>query len=170
MPSIKDVKFLEKASRLAEKSPLAFKLGCVAVLGGKIIETGYNSYKNSCSNQFIKNACSCHAEMDVLHKCGKKHGFNKFNKITLYIARVNNHNNLRTSRPCSECLKYIKKVNVKKIVYVDEDLDIIVQRPCMCTGSHRSFGYSFIEKKMGVNTTTSLSRNTTTSLHRIYVK
>lgn len=157
MPSVKDIKFLEKACRLAEKSPLSFKLGCVAVLAGKIIESGYNSFKNSSSNIFIKNSCSCHAEMDVLHKCSKKKGFNKFNKITLYIARINNHNNLRASKPCMVCLKYINQKNIKKIVYIDENLNVVIQRPNKCISTLRSFGYSFIECKMNnSNTTTSL--------------
>ena len=165
MPSVKDIKFLEKASRLAEKSPLSFKLGCVAVLAGKIIESGYNSYRSSSSNPFIKNACSCHAEMDVLHKCSRKRGFDKFNKITLYIARINNHNDLRTSKPCMECLKYINQKNVKKIVYIDENLNVVIQRPRDCTSTLRSFGYSFIERKMNSsNTTTRFCHNTTTRL------
>ena len=46
--------------------------GCIAVLGGQIIARGYNSDRTQSSDGFLRNACSCHAEIDVMRKLEKR--------------------------------------------------------------------------------------------------
>ena len=45
--------------------------GCVAVMNGKIIAKGYNSNRCYSNDGFLKDTCSCHAEIDVMRKLDK---------------------------------------------------------------------------------------------------
>ena len=49
------------------------------------------------------------------------------NKLTIYIARYKSSDKQTSghSAPCSSCLKKIKKIGIKKIVYVNENGEII---------------------------------------------
>ena len=80
-----DEKYMSVAMSEAEKSILSARLGCVAVVSGKIIARGFNHYRTFSKDGLISNTCSCHAEMDVLRKCLKQ---NKTRKLSLYVVRV----------------------------------------------------------------------------------
>jgi deoxycytidylate deaminase len=67
MLSIKEQKFINIAAVESTKSDMLMKHGCVAVMNGKVISKGYNSYRNRTNDGFIiNNQCTCHAEIDVL--------------------------------------------------------------------------------------------------------
>ncbi len=63
-----DETFISSASEEAEKSSLLMKHGCVVVRNGKIVGKGYNSSRSTSSDNFIRNSCSCHAEMAALRQ------------------------------------------------------------------------------------------------------
>ena len=86
-----DEKFVAIAVIEAEKSALPARLGCVAVVNGKIIARGFNHYRTFSKDGLIENTCSCHAEMDVLRKCLKQ---NKTRKLSLYVVRLSKMGNL----------------------------------------------------------------------------
>jgi len=48
--------------------------GAVAVAGGKIMGRGHNHYRSTSRDGFIKNTCTCHAEIaslrNMFHNCG----------------------------------------------------------------------------------------------------
>ena len=67
-----DARFLSKAIEEANKSILRAKIGCVAVVSGKIMARGYNNYRTNSKDGLIKKVCSCHAEIAVLRKCLKQ--------------------------------------------------------------------------------------------------
>ena len=50
-------------------------------------------------------------------------------KITLYIGRFNKNGNYMNSAPCKECLEQIQKMNIKKIVFINEYNNIIEIKP-----------------------------------------
>jgi len=128
----RDDKLLGAAGFEAKKSPCRTKHGCVAVINGKIIATGHNHYRNPSSDGFIREICTCHAEMDALRSVykninGRGHyrkniRNNKiFEKIVLYIVRINNQNMFMNSKPCADCMKVIKFLNIKKVVYSEDE-------------------------------------------------
>lgn len=61
-----DEVYINEASNLAKKSTLLMKHGCVLVKNGRIVGRGFNSSRSASSDNFIKNSCSCHAEMAAL--------------------------------------------------------------------------------------------------------
>lgn len=68
----KDEKFATIALNESSKSNmLHHQHGCVAVMGGKIIARGYNSDRCYSKDEFLKNTCSCHAEIDVMRKLNR---------------------------------------------------------------------------------------------------
>ena len=64
--SLKNEKFLNIALRIAEKSPVLMQHGAITVLGGKIVGKGYNNYRTYSNDGFIKDTCTCHAEISAL--------------------------------------------------------------------------------------------------------
>ena len=95
-----DAKYVSLAVNEAEKSSLRAKTGCVAVVSGKVMARGYNTYRTFSKDGLIKQTCSCHAEIDVLRKISKQ---NVRGKINLYIIRITNNGDLGCSAPCIEC-------------------------------------------------------------------
>jgi tRNA(Arg) A34 adenosine deaminase TadA len=69
----RDERFARFALEEANKSNMTHhQHGCIAVLGGQIIARGYNSDRTQSSDGFLRNTCSCHAEIDVMRKLEKK--------------------------------------------------------------------------------------------------
>ena len=114
-----DIKYLEIAAEEANKSPVLYRHGCVAVASGKIIAKGYNHLRTISRDGLINNVGSCHAEIDVLRKCLK---LNIKQKISLYIVRIgNNNNNILSSFPCGEFYKQMQKFDIKSLIYSESD-------------------------------------------------
>ena len=144
--SQKHCKWFSQAGVIAQDSDMLFKLGCLATYGGKCIATGCNN-KNSYSkyDDFCNFTCSCHAEINVIRKCIKKLGKEKMKRVNLYVARIDNSNNFQNSAPCYGCLRQIKKLKIKKIIFKD-DISIKVINPEYYETNHRTFGYYFLKK------------------------
>ena len=117
-----DAKYVSLAVSEAEKSDLRARLGCVAVVSGKVIARGYNNYRTYSKDGIIEQTCSCHAEMDVLRKCLKQ---NIKKKISLYIARVTTSGELACSAPCIDCFIKMKDFNMRSIIYIGHHGEIV---------------------------------------------
>jgi tRNA(Arg) A34 adenosine deaminase TadA len=81
MLSNKEQTFINIAAEESNKSNVLMRLGCVAVMNGKVIGRGYNSYRNRTADGFIDahNQCTCHAEIAALRNvyrscCSNAHG------------------------------------------------------------------------------------------------
>tara|TARA_B100000989_G_scaffold297850_1_gene284975 strand:- start:2699 stop:3154 length:456 start_codon:yes stop_codon:yes gene_type:complete len=120
-----DERFLSFAIDEANKSELRAKIGCIAVVSGKIVARGYNTYQTHSKDGLIHHVCSCHAEVSVLRKCLKQ---NIRGKINLYIIRVTNNGDLACSAPCLQCTKIMKKFNIKFITYIAKNGDTVKER------------------------------------------
>ena len=76
---------------------------------GKKLSVGYNSdreaYRGCCYGK--------HSEMDAIFKL-KRNYKSKSIPIDIYVTRVNKSGELRNSRPCQKCCKYMKIVASKK--------------------------------------------------------
>lgn len=130
----------------ADKSVLRYRHGCIATYGGKIIARGCNTPK------YDRNTCTCHAEVNVLHKLYNnyrhKNQINKINRIfrktTLYVSRLSQAGISHDSAPCINCLNVIKLYNIKKIIfYLDNEYYII--NPNIKYKLHETHGYKYIQ-------------------------
>jgi tRNA(Arg) A34 adenosine deaminase TadA len=137
-----DYRYISLACEQAIKSPVLYKHGCVAVVSGKIIASGYNNYRTYSKDGMIKNSCTCHAEVDVLRKCLKQ---NIYKKIKLYVIRISFDNRILLSKPCNECYKTMKLFEIKQIIYSDAMGNIIKQTMTEFIPSHQSSGYNAIK-------------------------
>ena len=121
-----DERFADIALREARKSPVQFRHGCVAVVGGKIIERGYNNYQTYSKDGLIGKSCSCHAEINVLRKCLRR---NITGKMNLYIVRLSNtSDDMLSSSPCKECYETMRQFNIRYIIYSDNSNILIKQK------------------------------------------
>jgi len=102
--------YIEKAIKLAEKSTMLKKHGCIIVKNNKILGEGYNKRINT-----MKNMYSIHAEISAIQDA-KKH-LKDIKDSTLYVVRINNENILDKSCPCIKCKNAILSNNISKIYY-----------------------------------------------------
>ena len=179
MLSIKDQKFINIALEECCKSNVLMRHGCVAVMNGKIIAQGHNSYRNRTNDGFINNQGSCHAEISVLRtifhihsnkKCNninflndKNHKNNKniFKKISLYIVRCSYDLIFKNSAPCSECSKIIKLLDIKKIVYSNSsnNNNFIIVKPQHYFSDYKTLGRKQIDYRDNNNTKNKFKKN-----------
>lgn len=143
--SLNDEKFASMASDEALKSDLLSRHGCVAVSSGKIIARGCNTYRTYSHDGFMKDSCSCHAEINVLRQCYKK---NITNKINLYVVRLSADGNYANSAPCNECIVTMRMLPfVKYCIYTDEEGDLVKIRPRDYKINHSTNGKKAIYEK-----------------------
>lgn len=83
-----DERYLCMAADISKKSPVLMQHGCVAVIGGKVMATGFNNYRTTSNDGFINNACTCHAEVDVLRKLYHSSSTNTYGKHGISIKVV----------------------------------------------------------------------------------
>ena len=69
MLSNTDYRYMSLAMEEAKKSQISYQVGCIAVVSGKIVARGCNTYRTYSKDGMIGRACSCHAEINVLRKC-----------------------------------------------------------------------------------------------------
>lgn len=139
-----DEKFAWLASIEASKSELLSRHGCVAVSSGKVIARGCNTYRTYSYDGFIKNSCSCHAEINVLRQCYKK---NITSKINLYIVRLSAEGRYVNSAPCNECIEVIKMLPlIKYFIYTNTEGKLVKTKPEYYEYNHTTNGKKAIKE------------------------
>lgn len=71
--SNRDSNFISMAHEEAFKSPCYRRHGCVAVIQGRVVGRGHNHYRCNSSDGFVKNSCTCHAEMAAIRQLYHTH-------------------------------------------------------------------------------------------------
>lgn len=106
--------YLEKAAKLAMKSTMTHKHGCVLVNedDGTIVSSGYNR-----STKIMYHTYSIHAEVDTLMKIKKKANKYLLSRCVMYVVRIGADSEFRYSKPCENCQKAILKYGVKNVYY-----------------------------------------------------
>lgn len=66
--SKRDMRFLERALAVSTRSHMMMKHGCVITCNNKFVAEGHNTYRTQFRGHFIGKSCSCHAEMNALHR------------------------------------------------------------------------------------------------------
>ena len=107
--------FLYRASKVALKSSMTHKHGCVIVKDNVILSTGFNhQYLTKMNNLY-----SIHAEIEAIKKL-KKFNITIKEKVEMYVVRIGTENFnhcLKYSKPCENCIKCIENLNIKRIYY-----------------------------------------------------
>lgn len=88
MISVTDLRYITHAAYEAEKSPVLMRHGAVAVANGKIVGRGHNHYRSTSRDNFIKNTCTCHAEIACLRNMFYTYGTNTYGKNSIPIKVV----------------------------------------------------------------------------------
>lgn len=85
MISNTDYRFIVEATSQAMKSPVLMRHGAVAVSNGKIMGKGFNHYRSNSKDDFIKNTCTCHAEIACLRNMYYSCSSNEYGKHGISI-------------------------------------------------------------------------------------
>jgi len=106
---------MKRAIRETKKSSQElFRFGVVIFNKNKILSTGTNSIRaaRKLHPRFFRWPGSVHAEVAAILNAKTN-----LSGSSIFIIRVNKAGDLMYSRPCEHCLRYIKEVGIKKIIY-----------------------------------------------------
>lgn len=146
------VRIIDAAKTQAEKSSMLYKHGAVLTKSSKILSRGFN---NSRSHFMCANSTCLHAEMsvilrycsNVLHiridKRRKDIFVPQLSKCILWVVRLSRTNTLTESKPCSECLSFIKRIGIKKIGYTNKKGCIILENTENMISTHLSHAQKY---------------------------
>lgn len=132
-----DARYLSIAAEEAEKSVSCYRVGCVAVSSGKILARGHNNARTYSKDGMIGDSLSCHAEIDVLRKCLRR---NITNKMKLYVVRITSTGEYVCSAPCIDCFMTMKEFNIKDIVYIGHEGEVLKRSMGSFHTCHQSGG------------------------------
>ena len=104
--------FLNKAAQVAFRSNMAQRHGCVVVLNGEIISSGFNHRCNHMFHRF-----SCHSEVDALRKIKRNMDLSAAEMYVVRIGPESAGNPLRMSMPCEGCTRAIVKAGIGRVYY-----------------------------------------------------
>ena len=103
------------------------QIGCIAVLGHRIVSSGFNTCKSSPLQKtlnrerfFEDSIHSTHAEVMCLKPLMGRKDIS-FKDITLYVFRGNKDNVPMLARPCRSCEKLIRDLKIKKVFFSTYD-------------------------------------------------
>ena len=122
-------KYLSYAKNIAELSDYRrVHMGCIAVLGNKILSVGYNTTKThplqahyNRLRGFKDDLCNhgLHAEIACLLPL--RGSEIAFDKLKLYIYRLRCDGGYGMARPCKGCMAFIKSCGIHDIYYTTDD-------------------------------------------------
>ena len=105
--SLKFDRIVDILSDIAEMSVMLQRHACALIIGGKIMAMSENKYGKPDN----------HSEMNVITAYLSKNKPENLTKGVLVIIRINRQGELCSSKPCANCIKYIKRYGIKKIFY-----------------------------------------------------
>ena len=117
--SKKTQRYFELARRMAKESTYGkLRHGAVLVKGGKVISVGCNKGSYCAFGQRFRDFqkyghATQHAEISAILGVSAK----VTQGSTIYVARINNYNEFRMSKPCCMCHEVMEFVGVKKVYY-----------------------------------------------------
>lgn len=130
---------------ICKTSNLSARHGAIITKGSsRVIFTGKNQERSRYGNC---NVPSMHAEMVVVNKIInhlRKQFFNKqqieriMSKYTLWVGRITRDDIIANSMPCSDCLKKLKKIGIKRIGFSNENGDFVICNINQLTNNHLS--------------------------------
>jgi deoxycytidylate deaminase len=103
------------ALKTATSSDERFKVGAVAVSGGRVLGVACNKSRNHptvLEDEDIKSQAGICAERRLLATLG-----NKAKGVTIYVARVKKDGSFGLSEPCDRCKEALDSSGVKRVIY-----------------------------------------------------
>jgi deoxycytidylate deaminase len=103
------------ALKAAKVSDERFKVGAVAVTGGRVIGTTCNKGRNHptiLEDDDIKTQAGICAERRLIGILGYK-----VKGATIYVARVKKDGSFGLSKPCERCKKALNDAEIKRVIY-----------------------------------------------------
>lgn len=97
------------ACKVAHKSSMRSRHGCIILHGNRVVACGYNKYLARPYN----DKWSLHAEEAAL--IGKEKGF--FSGATMLIVRLGPEGGIVLSKPCERCEKLIRATGIRAVYY-----------------------------------------------------
>ena len=161
----------------AHKSELNKKHACVAIQKGKIISPTFHNYnrayildykcgsvhaemavmnylinslwrenwkeKHACIFRLIHDIPSNKNDVKLIKKLQKK-----FSNIELVVIRQTKaRTKIGISRPCSSCLKLMKILKIKNVIYSDENGELVMEKVSHMISDHKSKMAKNMEKQ-----------------------
>lgn len=115
-----------KISDLSDYHRKNAKVGCIVVMGNRIISSGYNSEKTKpIQKQYDRYRFSAdtphklHAEIVALSALKYKNI--DFSRAKVYIYRSKANGQIGSARPCASCMALIKEMGIHHIYYTTDD-------------------------------------------------
>jgi tRNA(Arg) A34 adenosine deaminase TadA len=103
---------INRATKEAKRSSFKQPLGAVVVKGGRVVGIGHNDIRFSQRNTSTRYIQSMHAEVAALLAAGKN-----ASRSIIFVSRITKDGQLAMAKPCSFCMKFMKELNVKRVVY-----------------------------------------------------
>lgn len=118
-------RYIAMAKNKAKQSTYGkIKHGAVLVKGGSVISSSFNKDKFSAfGNRFRRpenGPATHHAELGCIFGVDKS----KTSGATLYVVRINKHDEFRLSKPCPMCHEILKFCGIRKVVYTANEKDL----------------------------------------------
>ncbi len=138
----KHMKIFNKIKCVAEQNQMKNKHGCALVFKNKIYNIGIN-HSRTCYNINNKKVYvpSSHAEFSCIINFIKNNNVKKLQKMDLYVMYYSN-GKYKNSKPCFNCIDFIKNFNINKIIYTTGLDDIyVIEKVQDITTNHVSKGW-----------------------------
>ncbi len=110
------------ALKEAQRSKVRCQHGSVVSRGGSVLGKGYNKYKPH-ARWGSGPMNTLHAEAAAIRDAVRR-GI-KLRGATIFVARTGP----RMSKPCSACQKLIEQYGISKVVYTDDEGNVITTYP-----------------------------------------
>ena len=118
--------YFKAAKAVSELSDYKQKVGCVVVMGHRVISSGHNSNTKCHAVQAKLDkkrfGCECigliHAEIDALLPLLKRK--DDFSRASIYVYREKKDGSLGLPRPCESRMRLIKELGIKNIYFTNE--------------------------------------------------
>lgn len=107
-------RYIDLATKIAEKSTSKFRLGCVIVKKNRVVSVGYN-YMGKTHPKSPAFGNYLHCEIRALLSLPKKDSQN----ATAYVVRIKKNGSLGSSKPCPVCHEALKVSNIRTVYYID---------------------------------------------------
>jgi len=117
--SRKTKRYFELARRMAKESTYGkLRHGAVLVKGGRVVSVGFNkgsycAFGQRFRDQYKYGHATQHAEISAILGISAK----TTQGASMYVARINNENKFRMSKPCCMCHEVMEFVGVRKVYY-----------------------------------------------------
>lgn len=113
--------------QLSEKSNCNYKHASAIIKNEKVLSFGYNYHYNN---------ISIHAEIDACKNFMKISKIKNLQGLDIIVIRSGNDKNIKLSKPCLFCFKFLQEKNIRKIYYSDENGTIINSYTCDFKTNH----------------------------------